>query len=146
MRLQSAIPTLSMKAERKWFMSSYAFKLASESPWEALTGPTGEAPTNQDKVDVHMEGSQTSLLVSVYLVLCSLQSKELVILSYIHRSQIVHVCLLPPSFLSLFLLLMFLSLLYRTSLYLHYHSLSLSFTPSHIPSFQNTLCLCVLCS
>ena len=99
MRLQSAIPTLSMKAERKWFMSSYAFKLASESPWEALTGPTGEAPTNQDKVDVHMEGSQTSLLVSVYLALCSLQSKELIILSYIHRSH--SACLSPSSLLSL---------------------------------------------
>ena len=146
MRLQSAIPTLSMKAERKWFMSSYAFKLASESPWEALTGPTGEAPTNQDKVDVHMEGSQTSLLVSVYLALCSLQSKELIILSYIHRSHIA--CLSPSSLLSLPLppSNVPLSLLYRTSLYLHYHSLSLSFTPSHIPSFQNTLCLCVLCS
>ena len=81
-------------------MSSYAFKLASESPWETLIGPTGGDPTNQDKDDVHMEGSQTSLLVSVYLALCSLESEESIILSYIHRSQIVHVCLFPfpPSF------------------------------------------------
>lgn len=88
-----------MKAERKWFMSSYAFKLASERPWEALIGPTGGDPTNQDKVDVHMEGSQTSLLVSVYLALCSLESEEWIISSYIPSSQIVHVCLppFPPS-------------------------------------------------
>lgn len=49
----SIIPTLSMKAERKWFMSSYAFKLASERPWEALVGPTEGDPINQDKVDMH---------------------------------------------------------------------------------------------
>ena len=28
--------TLSMKAERNWFMFSYAFKPASDSPWEGL--------------------------------------------------------------------------------------------------------------
>lgn len=96
--VMTIIPTLSMKAERKWFMSSYAFKLASERPWEALVGPTGGDPINQDKVDVHMEGSHTSLLVRVYLALCSLESEKLVVLSYVHRSQLVHDCFFPSSF------------------------------------------------
>ena len=80
-------------------MSSYAFKLASERPWEALVGPTGGDPINQDKVDVHMEGSHTSLLVRVYLALCSLESGKLVVLSYVHRSQLVHDCFFPSSFI-----------------------------------------------
>ena len=94
----SIIPTLSMKAERKWFMSSYAFKLASERPWEALVGPTEETLSIRIRLTCIMEGSHTSLLVRVYLALCSLESEELSY--YVHRSQLVHDCFflfLPPS-------------------------------------------------
>lgn len=73
--------TLSMKAERNSFMFSYAFKLASESPWEGLFWPAVGGPQSSgwsvalkyqaEVAYVHTPLSQ----IGTYLTLCSLWGK-----------------------------------------------------------------------